>query len=121
MFRLIRDAEIARREGVERNVADEPRATGVALEVAAAERELELRRGPARLSHHCRHPVAAELVPVAVEEDVVQLLDLAGAKNSGSAPQKTASARRAPSSSRLGKPPSEFETTRSYSEGSAPW
>ena len=44
-----------------------------------------------------------------------------GAKNSGSAPQKSASARRAPSSSRLPIPPSEFETTRSYSDGSAPW
>ena len=32
-------------------------------------------RGPARLADHRRHPVAAELVPVAVEEDVVELLD----------------------------------------------
>src|SRR5687767_87718 len=39
-----------------------------------AERELELGRGPARLAHHRGHPVAAELVAVAVEEDVVHLL-----------------------------------------------
>src|SRR5215204_5098056 len=62
-------------EGVERDVADEPRPAGVPLEVAAAERELELRGGPARLPHHRGHPLAPELVPVAVEEDVVQLLD----------------------------------------------
>ena len=74
MLRLIREAEIAG-EGVERHVADDPGAAGVALEVAAAERELELRRRAARLADHRRHPLAPELVPVAVEEDVVQLLD----------------------------------------------
>ena len=80
-MRAARDVEVDPRgrdrlvEGVEGDVADEPGAAGVALEVASAERELELRRRPARLADHRRHPVAAELVPVAVEEDVVQLLD----------------------------------------------
>ena len=79
--RAARDVEVDPRggdrlvEGVEGDVADEPGAAGVALEVAPAEGELELRRGAARLPHHRGHPVAAELVPVAVEEDVVQLLD----------------------------------------------
>ena len=44
-----------------------------------------------------------------------------GANSSGSAAQKSGSARRAPSSSSRGMPPSELESTRSYSDGSAPW
>src|SRR5829696_3503506 len=62
-------------EGVEGDIADEPRPAGVALEVAAAQGELDLRRSAAWLPDHRSHPLAAELVPVAVEEDVVHLLD----------------------------------------------
>ena len=78
----------------------------VALEVEPAEREVEVRRTARRLADHRLHPVAPELVAVAVEEDVDLLLDGCGAKNSGSAPQKSASARRAPSSSSRPIPPS---------------
>src|SRR5919197_6723130 len=62
-------------EGVEGDVADEARAAGVALEVVAAEGEVDLREAPARLADERAHPVAPELVAVAVEEDVRLLLD----------------------------------------------
>ena len=75
MLRLIRGGRDRVVERVEGDVADEPGAAGVALEVAAAERELELRRCAARLPDHRGHPLAPELVAVAVEEDVVELLD----------------------------------------------
>ena len=75
MLRLIRAAEIACAKALKGTSPIEPRAAGVALEVTAAERELELGRGAARLADHRRHPVPAELVAVAVEEDVVHLLD----------------------------------------------
>src|SRR5439155_16294275 len=63
-------------ERVERDVADEPRPPGVALEVATAEREVHLVEAPARLAHELQHPLASELVAVAIEEDVDVLLDL---------------------------------------------
>ena len=110
--RAARDVEIDPRRGdgssedVERDIA-EARAADVALEVAPAEGEVELRRTPTGLADHRGHPLASELVAVAVEEDVDLLLHGCGAKNSGSAAQNTASARRAPSSSRrAGRPPS---------------
>ena len=62
-------------EGVERHVADQARASGVAAEVAAAEREVDLRKPPARLADELAHPLAPELVAIAVEEDVLLLLD----------------------------------------------
>ncbi len=58
------------RERVERDVAEQPRAADVALEVAAAEREVDARVASARLAHHRRRPLPPELVAVAVEEDV---------------------------------------------------
>ena len=61
-------------EHVEGHVADPPSAARVALEVASAECEVDLGRAAARLADHGGHPVAAELVPVAVEEDVARLL-----------------------------------------------
>src|SRR4051812_16755045 len=64
------------REDVERDVADQPRVADVAAEVAAAEREVELRRETRGLADERLHPLAAELVAVAVEEDVVLLGDL---------------------------------------------
>src|SRR5438093_12196203 len=64
------------REHVERNVSDEPRVSRVAAEVAAAEREDDVGVEAARgLGDHRFHPVAPELVPVTVEEDVELLLD----------------------------------------------
>src|ERR671931_792853 len=65
-------------EGVERDVADEAGAAGVATEVAPAEREVDLRKAAARLPDERAHPVAPELVAVPVEEDV--RLPLAGAR-----------------------------------------
>ena len=47
-------------------------------EVAAAEREVDLGRRAARLPHHGGSPLAAELVAVAVEEDVHLLLHRLG-------------------------------------------
>ena len=63
------------REDVERHVAEHPRAADVALEVAAAEREVDPRVAPGTARPRLAHPLPAELVPVAVEEDVVLLLD----------------------------------------------
>ena len=80
-MRAARDAEVdARRrdrprEDVERHVADQARPARVALEVAAAEREVDVGQRARRLADHRRHPVAPELVAVAVEEDVGLLVD----------------------------------------------
>src|SRR5438270_4643332 len=63
-------------EPVERDVADEPRPPGVALEVTAAEREIHVGKAPARLADELPHRLAPELVAVAVEEDVDVLLDV---------------------------------------------
>ena len=75
MFRLTRAREIACANDVERDVADAARVAGVAAEVRAAEREVDLGIAPARLADERVHPLAPELVAVAVEEDVVLLLD----------------------------------------------
>src|SRR5262245_31240612 len=64
------------REHVERHVADEPCVARVAAEVAAAEREVDLGRSTRGVADERLHPLAPELVPVAVEEDVVLLLDV---------------------------------------------
>src|SRR6185312_16467561 len=63
------------REGVERHVSDLSRAPHVAPEVASAEREVDAGVASARLTDQRRHPLAPELVAVAVEEDVGVLLD----------------------------------------------
>ena len=79
--RAARDAEVDARRGdraredVERDVADEPRRADVAVEVAAAECEVDVGQRARRLADHRLHPVAPELVAVAVEEDVHLLLD----------------------------------------------
>ena len=76
MQRLIRADGDRVRERVEGHVADQPRPADVALEVVAAEREIGIRQLSRRLTHHRLHPVAAELVAVAVEEDVELLRDV---------------------------------------------
>src|SRR5262245_33574051 len=63
------------RERRERDVADQARGAGVAEEVVTAEREVDVRKRARRLSYERRHPLAPELVAVAVEEDVGLLLD----------------------------------------------
>src|SRR5258707_15491640 len=62
------------RKNVERHVADRPGGADVAAKVASAEREVDVPQLPARLADELAHPLAAELVAVAVEEDVVLLL-----------------------------------------------
>src|SRR5580765_610514 len=62
-------------EDVEGNVADDLRAADVPAKVLAAESEVDLRITPARLADQRLHPLAPELVAVAIEEDVVLLLD----------------------------------------------
>ena len=80
--RAARDVEVDPRRGdrtredIERNVADRPRSADVAAKVAAAEREVGVRQKSRRLADECRHPFAPELVAVAVEEDVVLLVDV---------------------------------------------
>src|SRR5712671_6520590 len=64
------------REDVERNVADHARGTDVAAEVLSAQGEVELRKPATRLADELAHPLAPEFVAVAVEEDVVLLLDV---------------------------------------------
>ncbi len=115
MLRLMRAAEIARGKTLNGTSPIRRARPDVAPEVAPAEREVDLRQRARRLADERLHPLAPELVAVAVEEDVARFSTGCGAKKSGSAPQKTASARRAPSSSSRSSPPSEFETTRSYS------
>src|SRR5919198_728255 len=63
------------REDVERNVADHARAADVAAEVLAAEREVDVGIAAARFADELAYPLTPELVTVAVEEDVVLLLD----------------------------------------------
>ena len=75
MFRLTRALEIARAKTLNGMSPSSRARPDVALEVEPAERDVELRRDARRLTDHRLHPVAAELVPVAVEEDVDLLLD----------------------------------------------
>src|SRR5207253_698230 len=70
-----RGADRARKD-VERNASDQARTSRVTAEVAAAEREVDVLQPSARLPDERAHPLAAELVAVAVEEDVVLLLDV---------------------------------------------
>ncbi len=65
-------------EDVERHVADEACIPDVAAKVEPAEREVDLRVEPTRLTDERLHPLAPELVAVAVEEDVVLLLHGSG-------------------------------------------
>src|SRR5690242_16879170 len=58
------------REHVERDVPERARIPRVTLEVTPAEREVDLGRGAARLPDERLHPLAPELVAVAVEEDI---------------------------------------------------
>src|SRR4051794_13092577 len=80
--RAASDAEIDTRsrdragEDVEGDVADLARVARVALEVASTENEVRIGERPRRLADHRLDPVAAELVAIAVEEQVVLLLDL---------------------------------------------
>ena len=71
------------REHVERDVADETRVARVGAEVAAAEREEDVAVEPRRLGDHRFHPLAPELVAVAVEEDVDLLIDGGGREDLG--------------------------------------
>ena len=71
------------REDVEGNVTDHPRVASIAAKVPAAEREVDLGLAPARLADERLHPFTAELVSVAVEEDVVLLLDRRGLEQLG--------------------------------------
>ena len=75
--------------------------------------------------YHGADPSEYDLVLSNSEGGLPRLLDLGARRTEavfwGADPEKTASARRAPRSSRRGSPPSEFESTRSYSDGSAPW
>src|SRR3954469_6305933 len=88
-MRAARDAEVdaGRRdrsgEDIERDVADRPRTPGVATEVAAAEREVDIRELARRLTDHGFHPVAPELVAVAVEEHIHLLRDRLGCEELG--------------------------------------
>ena len=75
MLRLIRAAEIARAEDVERHVADERRRPVSPRKSMPAEREVDLGSARDGSTDQASHPVAPELVAVAVEEDVVLLLD----------------------------------------------
>src|SRR5207253_770379 len=71
------------REDVEGDVADHSRGADVAAEITAAQGEVELRRPPARLADELAHPLATELVAVAIEEDVVLLFDVERRKELG--------------------------------------
>ena len=71
------------REHVEGNVTELARRSGVALEVESAEGEVQFWRLAGRLADHLLHPVAPELVAVAVEEDVDLLLDGLGREELG--------------------------------------
>src|SRR5579884_766170 len=62
-------------EDVEGDVAEQARAAGVASKVATAEREVDVGELAARLADHRCHPLAPELVAVAVEEDIDVPLD----------------------------------------------
>src|SRR6185436_3008600 len=79
--RATRDVEVDPRTGdrlsedVEGDIADHLRAADVPAKVLAAEGEVDLRVTPARLADQRLHPLTPELVAVAVEKDVVLLLD----------------------------------------------
>ena len=75
MLRLTRAAEIARAKTLKGTSPRRRALPGVPLEVEPAEGEVELGRDSRRLADHRLHPVAPELVAVAVEEDVDVLLD----------------------------------------------
>src|SRR6476619_7939557 len=62
-------------EDVERHVADHASVPRVAAEVRSPEREVDVGVTPARLTDELFHPLAPELVAVAVEEDIVLFLD----------------------------------------------
>src|SRR4029078_1800489 len=62
-------------EDVERDVADQPCVADVTAGIGTAEREVDLRVQTARVTAERLHPLTAELVSVAVEEDVVLLVD----------------------------------------------
>ena len=76
MHRLTRAAEMRRAKTLNGMSPIERRVADVALEVAAAEGELDVGQRARRLTDHRLHPVAPELVAVAVEEQVVLLVDL---------------------------------------------
>ena len=78
MLRLILAARDRLSEDVERHVADHARVPDIAAEVRSTECEVDLGVTPARFADELLHPLAPELVPVAVEEDVVLLLDGGG-------------------------------------------
>src|SRR5215218_1498422 len=71
------------REDVERDIADRARVSGVAAEVTPAEHEVDLGHAARRPADHRLDPLAAELVAVPVEEDVVFLLDVVRAEQIG--------------------------------------
>ena len=79
--RPARDAQVdarggdGARERVERNIADLPRCADVAAKIAAAEREIDVGQRARRLTDHRLHPLAPELVAVAVEENVRLRID----------------------------------------------
>ena len=75
MQRLTRAAEIARGNDGNGMSPIRAREPGVAEEVVAAEREVDVRELARGLADERRHPLAPELVAVAVEEDVGLLLD----------------------------------------------
>ena len=76
MLRLMRAAEIARGKTLNGTSPISARVADVAAEVAAAEREVDSRqRARDGSPTSVAHPLAPELVAVAVEEDVVLLLD----------------------------------------------
>src|SRR4051794_16997237 len=83
-MRAARDVEVdprARdrlREDVEGDVADRACVPDIATKVPATEREVDLGIAAARLADELLHPLPPELVSVAVEEDVVLLLDGGG-------------------------------------------
>src|SRR5947209_4550593 len=58
------------REDVERDAAEHSRTAGVAAIVVAPDGEVHVGQAPARLADQLAHPLPAELVGVAVEEDV---------------------------------------------------
>ena len=66
------------REEIERNVPDQPGRPRVAAEIAPAEREVDIRQRARGLADQLGHPLAAELVAVAVEEHVRLLLHRPG-------------------------------------------
>ena len=108
-------------EDVERNVAQ----AAARLPCRPGSRDRRA-RGPGRerarrLADHRLHPVAPELVAVAVEEDVDLLLDVLRREELGVGPPVERLGAPCAELEQAPDPPSEFETTRSYSHGSAPW